>query len=123
MKQGEALRALYAKIETQEVACAFWCAVLEMPRIPDIAIEAETHGYMSSLRIKRGGDWCFSLAPAREWLLFYVRRPELKRSKLDYARVKSVLSQSEERGDGEITARVSSEHEILKICDLIRDTI
>ena len=73
-----------------------------------MACEPEKHGYMSSLRIRRGEAWAFSVSPAANWLLFYVRKPELRRGRITFASVREAFPEAVERKDGEITVRLTT---------------
>ena len=74
---------------------------------------------MSSLRIRRGGDWAFSVSPAANWLLFYVRNPELRRGRITVAEVKSLFPQASERRDGEITVRLDGTDSARRLMELV----
>ena len=123
MPQAEAIAVdgLFAKIENPQIRLGLYAALLELPRIPEVVIEPGSHGYMASLRIKRGNGWCFAIAPAQQWLLGYVRKPELKRGKLDFEQVVSEFPHAErKREDDEITVRLGSFDEISRFIGLVR---
>jgi hypothetical protein len=119
---GERFYQLFEKVEDTSVRFALMEGVLELPKLDGINVEPESHGYMSSLAIRREDKWCFSLAPAKLWLLLYVRKPELARGKLDLATVREVFSDVSERSDGELTVRLRSVRDVQRLREMIKST-
>lgn len=70
---------LLAMIQGEEARAAFSFVEASFRSLPDTTLIAASHGYMTSLRVMRGDDWCFAFVPNQTWVLAYVRRPELRR--------------------------------------------
>lgn len=121
IEDAAAINDLFEKVDERQVVLGLYEALLELPRLPGVSIEPESHGYMSSLRVKRGEDWCFSLVPTQKWLLGYVRKPEIVSGRLSLRLVQELLPDAgEKRKDSEITVRLRTFDEVLQFIALIR---
>ncbi|WP_372892143.1 hypothetical protein [Rhodosalinus sp.] len=61
----------------------------------------------------------FAFIPTAEWLLFYVRKPELKHGRLSLATVRKAFSDAEMNPSGEIIFRIRSRAEAFHAAALI----
>lgn len=113
---------LIDKIDAPEVRLMLLDAVLRLSRLPNVSVSMYRHGYMASLRIERMDEWAFSLVPAKQWLLLYVRRPELLRGRIGFGELASVFDGVKKRADGELTVRLPDRSDIAKLCELIVST-
>ncbi|MEQ8406328.1 MAG: hypothetical protein RKE49_14625 [Oceanicaulis sp.] len=118
--EGELVAELLNRVQDPDVKVAFLHALITLPRLEGIRVEPEGHGYMKSLRIRRHHDWCFSLAPARRWLLLYVRKPELARGNFGRREWTEHFPGIADRGDGELTVRLTASREIDELAKAIQ---
>lgn len=75
--------------------------------------DVRTHeqGFLNSLRIFRGEEFCFALTPNDEWVLAYIRKPELRREVLSFEKVKEIFPEARMTKAGEITLRIKEKAE------------
>jgi hypothetical protein len=70
-------------------------------------VAAHQQGFLESLRIKRGDEFCFAVVPNDEWVLAYIRKPELRRERIKPEMVMAAFPDARLTNKGEITLRVS----------------
>lgn len=63
-------------------------------------------GFKNTLRIHRGEEFCLALAPHADWVLAYIRKPELRRGHLDADAVTALFPTARLTGKGEISLRI-----------------
>ncbi len=83
-------------------------------------VRAHEQGYLNSLRIYRGEDWCFSAVPNQNWVLAYIRMPELRRGQLTYEQASAAFPEARETGSGEITLRIADKASALRWLEMIQ---
>jgi hypothetical protein len=69
-------------------------------------LHTHEQGFLNSLRILRGEDFCFAVIPNDEWVLAYIRKPELRRGRLDPEAVLAQFPAARMTNKGEITLRI-----------------
>ena len=121
--QATAILQLLDYPSTHEVRAAFLRAILMLPVLPGVSIAAESHGVMRSLGIFRGDEWCFSLAPAQQWIKVWVRRPELNRRPKTGTKFEECFPGVETTGGSELTARLRTEAEMLSFVEVVRRSV
>jgi hypothetical protein len=78
-------------------------------------------GQKMDVRFYKDGDQGFAFIPTAEWLLFYIRKPELKHGRLSLDTVRAVFPEAETNSSGEIIFRIRSKagafHAAAFICE------
>lgn len=77
-------------------------------------------GFKNSLRIHRGEEFCLALAPQDDWVLAYIRKPELRRGRLDADAVLARFPAARLTSKGEITLRIEDAATAGRWLDMIR---
>jgi len=77
-------------------------------------------GFKNSLRIHRGEELCLALAPHADWVLAYIRKPELRRGRLDADAVLARFPAARLTTKGEITLRIEDATTAGSWLDMIR---
>lgn len=72
----------------------------------DCSLEAHEQGFLNSLRVRRNEEFCFAAIPNDEWVLTYIRKPELRRGKISLDLVTSTFPEARLTSSGEITLRI-----------------
>jgi hypothetical protein len=70
------------------------------------SVQPHEQGFLNSLRIWREADFCFAAIPNDEWVLAYVRKPELRRGFLSYESVVAEFPDARLTSQGEVTLRI-----------------
>jgi hypothetical protein len=73
---------LLALIQGEDARAAFTFLEESFGALPGVTLAVASHGYMTSLRVMRGDDWCYALVPGETWVLAHIRRPELRRGRI-----------------------------------------
>lgn len=84
------------------------------------SVHAHEQGFLNSLRINRGDDFCFAAIPNDEWVLVYIRKPELRRGKLTPEMVMAAFPEARLTNKGEVTLRISDAATAARWLDMIR---
>ena len=83
-------------------------------------LHAHEQGFLNSLRIHRGDDFCFAAIPNDDWILAYIRKPELRRGHLDPDAVLAQFPDARMTNNGEITLRIRDAATAGRWLDMIR---
>ena len=105
-KDAKAFIALFDKFQSEDAKEALAYLLMAFSRLNGCYCEPHSHGYMSSLRIIDGTDWCFAFSPARNWVLAYIRPPGLQKNRILVADLQMELPHAEDRGDDHLTVRI-----------------
>jgi len=97
---------LRSEIAAAEARAAFDVLVEGFRGLTGMTLHAHHKGFINTLRILRGEDYCFSNIPNDEWVLAYVRKPELRRGRLTPEAVMAVFPEARLTNKGEITLRI-----------------
>ncbi|WP_137110532.1 hypothetical protein [Rhodobacter sp. SY28-1] len=95
------------EIASADAKAAFDVIVEAFSSAGDFSVVAHEQGFLNSLRIKRGEEFCFAGIPNDEWVLAYIRKPELRRGKLTPETVFAAFPEARLTSGGEITLRIS----------------
>lgn len=77
-------------------------------------------GFINTLRVLRGDDYCFSNIPNDEWVLAYIRKPELRRGRLTPEAVMAAFPDARLTNKGEVTLRIRDAATAARWLDMIR---
>src|SRR5690606_7597000 len=88
---------------------AYYVITAGFSAAPGFELRAHEDGLRNSLRIFSAEEFCFALAPNDEWVLAYIRKPELRRGALTFEKVKSIFPEARTTKAGEITLRIKDE--------------
>lgn len=108
------------EIASADAKAAFDVIVEGFSSAGDFAVAAHEQGFLNSLRIKRGEDFCFAAVPADEWVLTYIRKPELRRGKMTPELVTAEFPAARLTSSGEITLRIADAETALRWLQLIK---
>lgn len=100
------LTDLRDEIGAADAKAAFDVLVNGFSSRPDFSVHAHEQGFLNSLRIWRGDDFCFAAIPNDDWVLAYVRKPELRRGRLNFEDVVAEFPDARLNKSGEITLRI-----------------
>ena len=100
------LSDLREEIVTADAKAAFDVLFAGFSANPCFDVRAHEQGFLNSLRIFRGDDFCFAAIPNDEWVLAYIRKPELQRGFLTHQSVMSVFPEARLTNNGEVTLRI-----------------
>ncbi|MDQ2065736.1 hypothetical protein Q9295_05090 [Xinfangfangia sp. CPCC 101601] len=95
------------EIISSKAQAAFDVLVERFSAHPDYELLAHEQGFLNSLRILRGEEFCFAAVPNDEWVLAYIRKPELRRGKLTVEAAMAEFAQARLTKAGEVTLRLS----------------
>ena len=110
------------EIETADAKAAFDVIVEGFSTSGEFSVATHEQGFLNSLRIKRDEEFCFAAVPADEWVLTYIRKPELRRGKITPEMVMAAFPDARLTSSGEITLRISDAGTALRWLDLVRST-
>ncbi|MDP3263730.1 MAG: hypothetical protein U1E06_07065 [Tabrizicola sp.] len=94
------------EIATADAKAAFDLIVEGFSNSGDFSVSAHEQGFLNSLRIKRGDEFCFAAIPNDEWVLGYIRKPELRRGKITPEAFMTAIPEARLTNKGEITLRI-----------------
>lgn len=94
------------EIVAADAKAAFDVIVEGFAARPGFSVVAHEQGFLNSLRIKRGEEFCFAVVPDEQWVLAYIRKPELRRGKLNPETVMATFPEARLTNKGEITLRI-----------------
>ena len=97
---------LRKEIVSSDVKAAFDAIVDGFSGLVGMSMNAHEQGFLNSLRIYRESDYCFSAIPNDEWVLGYIRKPELRRGKLTPESVMAAFPGARLTSKGEVTLRI-----------------
>jgi hypothetical protein len=95
------------EIAAADAKAAFDVIVEGFSSSGEFSVAAHEQGFLNSLRIKRGEEFCFAAIPNEEWVLTYIRRPELRRGKIKPEVVLAEFPEARLTKIGEVTLRIS----------------
>ena len=108
------------EIVSADAKAAFDTIVEGFSAQADLSMNAHEQGFLNSLRIYRGGDYCFAAVPNDDWVLAYIRKPELRRGMLTTESVLAVFPDARVTRQGEITLRIRDAATAGRWLDMIR---
>lgn len=73
----------------------------------DLSVLPHEQGFLNSLRVLRGDDFCFAAVPNAEWVLACIRKPELRRGRLTAESVMATFPDARLSSKGEVILRIS----------------
>lgn len=94
------------EIISSDAKAAFDTLIDGFSALAGMSMAAHEQGFLNSLRIHRGSDYCFAAVPNDEWVLAYIRKPELRRGRLTPESVLAVFADARLTNQGEITLRI-----------------
>ncbi|NEX47850.1 hypothetical protein [Pseudotabrizicola algicola] len=100
------LNDLRAEIVAADAKAAFDVLVSGFSSRADFSVHAHEKGFLNSVRIWRGDDFCFAAIPNDEWVLAYIRKPELRLGRLSFEAVVAQFPDARLNKSGEITLRI-----------------
>ena len=98
---------LRAEITAPDAQAAFDILVEGLAALPGISLHPHEQGFLNSLRILRGQEYCLAAIPNAEWVLAYIRKPELRRGALTVEGVLDSFPEARLNKSGEITLRIA----------------
>lgn len=108
------------EIATADAKAAFDVIVEGFSASGEFSLAAHEQGFLNSLRIKRGEEFCFAAIPNDEWVLTYIRKPELRRGKIKPEAVMAEFPDARLTDKGEVTLRLHNATTALRWLQLIR---
>lgn len=108
------------EIVAADAKAAFDVIVEGFSNSGDFSVFAHEQGFLNSLRIMRDEEFCFAAIPNDEWVLGYIRRPELRRGKIDPEAVLSAIPEARLTNKGEVTLRISDAKTAKRWLEVIR---
>jgi len=94
------------EIAAADAKAAFDALVSGFSAMEGLSLLPHHKGFIDTLRVLRGDDYCFSNIPNDEWVLGYIRRPELRRGRLTREAVMASFPEAHLNAKGEITLRI-----------------
>ena len=107
------------EIASADAKAAFDVIVEGFSTSGDFSVAAHEQGFLNSLRIKRGEEFCFAAIPNDEWVLAYIRRPQLRRGKIKPQVVLAEFREARLTKTGEVTLRISDVRTAVRWLELI----
>jgi len=111
---------LRGEIGTADAKAAFDVIVEGFSTTGEYTVVAHEQGFLNSLRILRGDDFCFAAIPNAEWVLAYIRKPELRREKIKPDVVMAAFPDARLTNKGEVTLRIQDAKTAVRWLQLIR---
>ena len=108
------------EIATADAKAAFDVIVDGFAQSAEFTLSAHEQGFLNSLRIKRGDDFCFAAVPDEQWVLAYIRKPELRRGRIKPEAVMAEFPDARLTNKGEVTLRLSDAISALRWLQLIQ---
>ena len=108
------------EIASADAKAAFDVIVEAFSSSGDFTVAAHEQGFLNSLRIKRGEEFCFAGIPNDEWVLAYIRKPELRRGRIKPDLVFAAFPEARLTSSGEITLRISDPKTAQRWIDMIQ---
>ena len=108
------------EIATADVKAAFDVIVEGFLASGEYSMAAHEQGFLNSLRIMRGEEFCFAAIPNDEWVLTYIRKPELRRGLIKPEAVMAEFPDARLTNKGEVTLRIHNANTALRWLQLIR---
>ncbi len=97
---------LRAEIASADAKAAFDVIVEAFSSLSGFAVAAHEQGFLNSLRVRRGEEFCFAGIPNEDWVLAYIRKPELRRGRIKPELVFATFPEARLTSKGEITLRI-----------------
>lgn len=108
------------EIVAAEAKAAFDVLVDGFAALAGFSVQAHEQGFLNSLRVRRGDDFCFAAIPNDEWVLAYIRRPELRRGQLTPESVMAAFPEARLNNKGEIILRIRDAATAAQWLEMIR---
>lgn len=112
---------LRGEIASSDAKAAFDTLVAGFGALAGLSMAAHEQGFLNSLRIFRDSDYGFAVVPNDDWVLAYIRKPELRRGKLLPETVFEQFPDARMTSGGEITLRIRDAQTAARWLDMIRD--
>lgn len=109
------------EILAADAKAAFDVLVSGFSELAGVTLHAHEQGFLNSLRILREADFCFAAIPNDDWVLAYIRKPELRRGRLTAQSVRARFPEARLTAKGEITLRIADAATATRWLDMIRD--
>lgn len=100
------LNDLREEITAADAKSAFDVLVAGFSSRAEFSVHAHEQGFLNSLRILLGDDFCFAAIPNDEWVLAYIRKPALRHGLSTYENVVAEFPDARLNNNGEITLRI-----------------
>ncbi len=100
------LADLREEIATTDAKAAFDLIVDRLLASGEFTLAAHEQGFLNSVRIKRGEEFCFAAIPNEDWVLTYIRKPELRRGKITPESALAEFPEARLSNKGEVTLRI-----------------
>jgi hypothetical protein len=94
------------EIASADAKAAFDVIVEGFSASAEFSLTAHEQGFLNSLRIKRGEEFCFAVIPNDEWVLTYIRKPELRQGRITPEAVIAAFPDARLTKQGEVTLRI-----------------
>jgi hypothetical protein len=94
------------EIATADAKAAFDVIVEGFSASGEFSVAPHEQGFLNSLRIMRGEEFCFAAIPNDEWVLAYIRKPELRRGRITPDAVMAEFPDARLTKQGEVTLRI-----------------
>ena len=108
------------EIASADAKAAFDVIVEGFSTSGEFSVAAHEQGFLNSLRVKRDEEFCFAAIPNDEWVLTYIRRPELRRGKIKPEMVMAAFPEARLTNSGEVTLRIPDAGTALRWLELIK---
>ena len=111
------------EIASADAKAAFDVIVEGFSTTGEYTVVAHEQGFLNSLRILRGDDFCFAAIPNDDWVLAYIRKHELRREKITPDAVMAVFPEAHLTNKGEITLRIQDAKTAVRWIHLIQECL
>ena len=101
---------------------AFDVIVKGFSALAGLSLTPHEQGFLNSLRISRGEEFCFAVVPDDDWVLAYIRKPELRRGTLTPDAVQAEFPDARLTNKGEITLRIHDAATAVRWIEMIAAT-
>ena len=108
------------EIIAADAKAAFDVMVDGFSALAGFSVHAHEQGFLNSLRVRRGDDFCFAAIPNDEWVLAYIRKPELRRGQLPPESVTAAFPDARLNNKGEVILRIRDAATAGRWLDMIR---
>ena len=111
------------EIATADAKAAFDVIVEGFSASAEFSVAAHEQGFLNSLRIMRGDEFCFAAIPNEQWVLAYIRKPELRRGKIKPEMVMAEFPDARLTKSGEVTLRLPDAQLAIRWIQMIQANI
>ncbi|MCB6178880.1 hypothetical protein LHP98_12160 [Rhodobacter sp. Har01] len=118
--EGLTIAQLREEIATSSAKAAFDVIVDGFSALGGLTLIAHHKGFINTLRILRGDEYCFSSIPNDEWVLACIRKPELRRGRLTPEEVLVAFPDAHVNSKGEVALRIRDAATASRWLEMIR---